>query len=111
MEYSEQRRSKRHAFRLPCTFRLPEGDQAGFITNISSRGFFIQTRCSADSGMQVVVTVQYEPDPAMLITGAVVRARRSPLSMTSLEQPGIGIKIETAPDTYYQLIQDLEQKE
>ncbi|MDP6979205.1 MAG: PilZ domain-containing protein [Myxococcota bacterium] len=111
MKDDEQRQYKRHAWRIPCSFQLPEGDQVGFVTNVSARGFFIQTRCKAEAGSQLVVVIEHEPDPPMLLTGTVVRARRSHRSMSSVEQPGIGVKIDTAPETFYQLILDMEDKE
>ncbi len=111
MNGTEQRQYKRHAFRLPCTFVLPEGEQVGFVTNVSARGFFVQTRCKADAGLQILVTVQHEPDPPMLITGTVVRQRRSHRSMGAMSQPGIGVKIDTAPESFYRIILDLEEKE
>ncbi|MCP5041967.1 MAG: PilZ domain-containing protein [bacterium] len=111
MSESERRQYQRHAWRLPCTFRLPEGEQVGFATNISARGFFVQTRCKAQPGEQIVVTIEHEPDPPMILTGAVVRARRSHRSMSSVEQPGFGFRIDTAPETFYCLVLDLEEKE
>lgn len=110
MEQDEQRQYKRHSFRLPCTFRILQGEQVGFITNLSARGFFIQTRSKADADADIIVQAQTENDPMMIITGTVVRERRSHRSMAAIEQPGIGVKIETAPESFYQLVLEMEEK-
>ena len=111
MKNGEQRQSKRHALRVPCLFRLPSGEQTGFVTNVSTRGFFVETRSQADAGLQIVLTIEHEPDPPMIITGTVIRQRRSRRWMIPVEQPGIGVKIETAPESFYRLVLDIEEKE
>jgi len=111
MSEPERRKFQRHARRLPCSFRLSNEPQVGFITNVSARGFFIQTRCKAQPGEEIIVRAERQPEPPMIITGSVVRSRWSHRSMTAMEQPGFGFKVDTAPESFYQLVFDFEDAE
>lgn len=109
-ERKNQRQYRRHARRLACTYRINGAGQRGFITNISARGFFIQARNHPEAGSEIIVTVEHEPTPPIVVTGTVARARKAHRSMANLEPPGIGIQIDSAPEDYYQLVLDLEEK-
>ena len=106
----EMRQYQRHARRAACSFQSPEGTQRGFITNVSARGFFIQTRNRLEPATEIVVTIENDPDPPMIVTGTVARARSSHRSMSSIDQSGIGVQIDSAPEDYYRLVLELEEK-
>lgn len=110
-EKKDKRRYRRHMRRLSCSYRVGGSEQRGFITNISARGFFIQSRSHAELGAEVVVTIEHEPTPPIIVNGTIARQRKSHRSMSNLEQPGIGVQIDSAPEDYYQLVLDLEKKE
>ncbi|MFT5696783.1 MAG: Tfp pilus assembly protein PilZ [Myxococcota bacterium] len=109
-ETPEQRQYRRHAWRLSCEFSSDTGAQRGFITNVSARGFFIQTRAKLEAGTEVVVVITSESSPPISVTGTVARSRRPHHSMASIEQPGLGVQIASATEDYYQLVLDLEEK-
>ena len=109
-DQDEQRQFRRHAWRLACAFRTSEGDQRGFITNLSARGFFIQTRCRPGAGEEITATVENARSAPFELRGKVVRAQRSHRSMSALDQSGIGVQIDSAPEVYYQLVLEFEER-
>lgn len=110
-EKTEQRQYRRHPRRLACNYRVEGKELRGFITNVSARGFFIQARNHPEPGAEVIVTIEHEPTPPIVVTGTIARLRKTHRSMANIEQPGIGIQIDSAPEDYYQLVLDMEQKE
>lgn|GEM_PF-3446231 len=109
-EKKDQRQYRRHARRLSCGFRVAGSENRGFITNISARGFFIQARNHPEPGGEIVVTIEDKGSDPIVVTGTVARMRKSHPSLSSIVQPGIGILVNTAPESYYQLILEFEQK-
>jgi len=110
-EKKDQRQYRRHTRRLSCGFRVAGRDNRGFITNISARGFFIQARNHPEPGGEVVVTIDEKGSDPIVVTGTVARMRKIHRSMSNIEQPGIGILVNTAPESYYQLVLEFEQKD
>jgi hypothetical protein len=110
-EKKDQRQYRRHNRRLSCCFRVAGSDKRGFITNISARGFFIQARNHPKPGGEVVVTIDDKGSNPIVVTGTVARMRKIHRSMSNIEQPGIGILVNTAPESYYQLVLEFEQKD
>jgi hypothetical protein len=43
----------------------------------------------------------------MAVRATVRRPRRRHQAVTALEQPGVGLEIEAAPDAYYQLLTEI----
>jgi hypothetical protein len=109
-EKKDQRQYRRHTRRLSCGFRVAGRDNRGFITNISARGFFIQARNQPEPGDELVVTIEDKGSDPIVVTGTVARMRKSHPSLSSIVPPGIGILVNTAPESYYQLILEFEQK-
>jgi hypothetical protein len=108
-ENTDKRQYRRHARRLFCSFRVAGSDSRGFITNISARGFFIQARNHPEPGGEVVVTIEGKDSDPIVVTGTVARMRKSHRAMANIVQPGIGILVNTAPESYYQLLLEFEQ--
>lgn len=107
---SNKRQYRRHSRRLSCIYRVEGKDARGFITNISARGFFIQARNHPEPGADVIVTIEHDPTLPIVLTGTIARLRKTHRSMANIEQPGIGVQIDSAPEDYYQLVLDLEQR-
>ncbi len=107
----EQRQYRRHSRRVPCAFRVANEDQRGFVTNVSARGFFVQTRSRLEPGTDLLVTIESDSTSPIVVKGAVARVRKSHRSMSSIDQSGMGIEIESAPEEYYALVLELEEKE
>ena len=82
----------------------------GFVTNVSARGFFIQTRDLVEFGDAVLVTLELDRHMPIVVTGTVARSRPSHRSVSSIDQSGISVRIESAPEDYYQLVLELEEK-
>jgi Tfp pilus assembly protein PilZ len=110
-ESEEQRNYRRHSSRLPCEFLCVGKKERGFITNLSARGFFIQSRTRLAQGEEVIVTIDDVPTPPIVVTALIARAKRVHPSTTAVEQPGIGVQIQSAPEDYYRLVLEIEEKE
>jgi Tfp pilus assembly protein PilZ len=108
---NENRQYNRHSRRIVCLFQLADGKQRAFISNISARGFFIQTRSRPEPGEEIMVTIEGENGDIMFLTGSVARTRRTHRAMSSIDQAGIGIEILSAPEAYYQMVLEFEEKD
>ena len=108
---NEQKRRKfrRHRVRLPAEFRVGGRDYRGFVVDLSASGLFIQSSAGGlESGTDAVVSIRSEP--AMQVIGKITRQRARHRDMATIESPGIGIRIESAPEEYYQLVLTLESE-
>jgi hypothetical protein len=110
-EKTDLRKHRRHSRRLACRYRVEGEERSGFITNVSPCGFFVQSRQQHAAGTEIMVTIENEPMPPIVVLGRVVRQREAHRSVSSIEQSGIGVQIHSAPEDYYQLIFDLGPKE
>jgi len=110
-EKTDLRQYRRHSRRLACLYRVEGEERSGFITNVSPCGFFVQSRQQHTAGTEIMVTIEHEPTPPIVVFGRVVRQREAHRSVSSIEQSGIGVQIHSASEDYYQLIFDLELKE
>ena len=104
----EKREHPRHPYRISCTFRVAGIEYCGFIANVSARGFFIQSNAQPDSGTEVFVTIRSEP--AMEIMGQIVRRRERHPDLATIDLVGVAVQFGSAPEAYYQLVMDLEEK-
>ncbi len=106
MERREGRRIKR---RLTCEFFHGASVHRGIILDLSAAGIFIRTNAVLAPGTEIDIYLAVSvAAPAMTLRGSVVRRRSVPATLTTLIQPGIGVKITEAPREYGLLTQDCE---
>jgi hypothetical protein len=105
---SNKRRYNRHSYRIPCKFRVDGTDYRGFVTNISARGFFIQSNILPTEGGEVLVEIR--TDPPMQIVGSIARRRDRHRELVAVDSAGLGVEVDSAPEAYYQLMMMLEDK-
>ncbi|MCH8889871.1 MAG: PilZ domain-containing protein [Myxococcales bacterium] len=104
MERREGRRIKR---RLTCEFFHGTSAHRGIILDIGPLGIFIRTNAMLSPGAEIDIHLAVSvAAPAMTLRGCVVRRRSVPATLTTVIQPGIGVKILDAPREYGLLTAD-----
>ena len=104
MERRENRRIKR---RLTCEFFYETSVQRGIILDLGPSGIFIRTNALLSPGTEIDIHLAASvAAPTMTLRGCVVRRRSVPAALTTLIQPGIGVKILEAPREYGLLTSD-----
>jgi hypothetical protein len=105
----ENRRFCRYNSRIPCRLRRDGAVQIGFVTDLSASGFFVQTSAQLSPGSKLVLELDIEGTSSLHLDGLVVRTRKSHRAALSVaSQRGVGVKIESAPEEYFQLVLDLQ---
>ncbi len=109
MEKREGRRIKR---RLTCEFFHEASAHRGIILDLSPSGVFIRTNAVLTPGTEIDIFLAASvAAPAMTLRGIVVRRRSVPATLTTVIQPGLGVKILDAPREYGLLTSDCELEE
>ena len=94
----ERRKDRRIKRRLTCEFFHGASSHRGIILDFSPEGVFIRTDAVLSPGTEVDIHLAVSvAAPAMTLRGCVVRRRSAPATLTTLIQPGIGVKILDAP--------------
>jgi len=109
MEKREGRRIKR---RLTCEFFHETSAHRGIILDLSPSGVFIRTNAVLTPGTEIDIFLAASvAAPAMTLRGVVARRRSVPATLTTVIQPGLGVKILDAPREYGLLTSDCELEE
>jgi hypothetical protein len=95
--------------RVSCVIRDGVSKHQGFVTDMSASGVFLQTRGRLSTGKQVVVDLDFDGQ-TMTLTGEITRVRQSNRSAVQVSTGGFGLRIQSAPEAYFQLIMDLHAK-
>jgi hypothetical protein len=84
----------------------------GIILDIGPSGVFIRTNAVLSPGTEIDIHLAVSVSaPAMTLRGFVVRRKSVPATLTTLIQPGIGVKILDAPREFGLLMGDCELDE
>lgn len=106
-ESQNQRTFDRVRQRVPCVIRDNGTEHQGFVTDVSPSGLFLQTRAQVPSGTQLVVELDWNGE-SITVTGSVARIRRSNRSAAVVNTAGFGFQIQSAPESYFQLMVALQ---
>ena len=104
---SEMRRFDRFKGRLPCLFREGGKTHRAFATNLAAGGLFLQTRAKLEPGTRLLLEIERDDQPPLLLTGTIARMQASHPSAVAVTQPGVGFALETAPEEYFDLVMKL----
>lgn len=107
----EKRRFPRHAFRIPCTFRVGGDEGRGFVTDVSAGGLFLQTVTRVEPGLEVLLTLELHEGPPLQLHGVVARTRVGHRSAATVLRPGFGVHLDAAPEAWFQLVLSLCQRD
>ena len=92
---TDKRLSTRKNRRLEVRFGPDEPKRIGFICDITSQGFFIQTAGVCRPGTLLMVAINMGHDQKVTLQGRVRWAKRVPPQMLHrVKKGGMGIKIE-----------------
>ena len=105
----EKRVYVRHGRRLPCVIQVEGERHRGFIANLSASGFYVQSSSKVEPPTPVLVTIEHDGRP-IVVSGQVARRHQSHRAIAAVDRPGLGIQVHSAPESYYQLVLDLEAK-
>jgi Tfp pilus assembly protein PilZ len=91
--------------RLPCRVKVAGSSYAGMVLNVSRGGLFIQTSAGPPPGAGVTVDLDVANRTATVPIGARVVWRRVVAPhLRTLSQGGVGVRIESAPEAYFQFL-------
>jgi hypothetical protein len=108
----EKRANRRIKRRLTCEFFDGATSHRGIILDLSPSGVFIRTNAVLSPGTEIDIHLAASvAAPAMTMLGTVVRRKSVPATLTTLIQPGIGVKILEAPREFGLLTADCELEE
>jgi len=108
----ERRKDQRIKRRLTCEFFHGASSHRGIILDFGPEGIFIRTNAVLSPGTEIDIHLAVSvAAPAMTLRGCVVRRRSVPATLTTLIQPGIGVKILDAPREFGLLTGDCELEE
>ncbi len=106
---NNQRSFDRIRQRVSCVIKDDTTEHLGFVTDVSPSGLFLQTRAKLVPGRQVIVDLGWNGE-LVTLTGVIARVCKSNRSAAMVNASGFGFEIQTAPETYYQMIMDLHPK-
>jgi hypothetical protein len=105
----ERRREPRIKRRLTCEFFHGMTSHRGIILDLGPRGIFIRTNAVLSPGTEIDVHLAASvAAPAMTLRGCVVRRRAVPATLTTVVQPGIGVRLLDVPREFGLLMGDSE---
>ncbi|MBW2576605.1 MAG: PilZ domain-containing protein, partial [Deltaproteobacteria bacterium] len=108
----EQRAGRRIKRRLTCEFFDGARSHRGIILDVGPSGVFIRTNAVLSPGTQIDIHLATSvAAPAMTLLGTVVRRKSVPATLTTLIQPGLGVKIIEAPREFGLLTANCELEE
>ena len=101
----DRRQGRRVKKRIPCEIQVNGQWQPALVLDVSWNGLFVQTRRSIDPGAEIEVRLRLpgRSETIELLT-EVARARRVPARLASVAQAGLGLRIRTAPNAYYEFV-------
>lgn len=108
----KQQRATRIKRRMACTIVSSGERHAGIVLDVSRTGLFVQTGTSMDPGASVVIELAMGVGGQPLqIEAQIARRMRVPQHLTSVARGGIGLRIQRAPEDYFNLVARCERDE
>lgn len=95
---------------MPCKVHAEGRQHNGIVLDLSGSGLFIQTSAKLPPGSQVRIDLSL-PDDEAVMTVEVVRRKQVPAQLLTVAHGGIGVRILSAPESYYQFLQDVQDRE
>ncbi len=92
--------------RIPCQLWVGEREHSALILDLSPSGLFIQTHAKTQRAERLRLQFSYEEAPLELKV-EVVRIKNVPQNLLAAAKGGIGVRIVSAPEEYYELLAGL----
>jgi hypothetical protein len=74
------------------------------ILDVSASGLFIQTSAAHPPGTRVSIDLNLATGGQLVLQGSVARRKMVPARLRSVETGGIGVRLDYAPEEFFQLI-------
>ena len=103
-EYPPSNRRKR---RYPVDWQMADSGCTGFTHDISPTGMFVRSSQVPDVGRTVALKVLLPEGQRLRVRGTVVRAYHAPANLGKFIPNGFGVRLNEAPEEYFQLLADL----
>src|SRR5436309_11033839 len=87
--------------RIPCTLWVGEREHSALILDLSPSGLFVQTHAKTQRSERLRLAFSNE-DVALDLRVEVVRTKTVPQSLLAAAKGGIGVRILSAPEEYYE---------
>ena len=81
----------------------------GFTLDISPTGLFVRTTYIPENGESVTIHLLVRAGKKLRLRGTVVRSYRVPASLRHYVASGFGIRLDEAPEEYFELLASLFQ--
>ncbi len=98
-----QARFDRYRHRVPCDLVLAGGQHRGIVTDFSASGLYVCTNERCDPGASVRI-VLHDENGGLELDACVVREHRTSRHHTTGIPSGLGLRIVSAPERYFQLL-------
>ena len=102
----EKRQFERTRRRVTCELVCEGRRFNGIALDLSPRGLFVKTNATADPGARVRATLRGPGGLIAEVEAVVARKRQVPSRLASVETGGVGLKLESASEAYYRLLED-----
>jgi hypothetical protein len=100
----ERRKTHRSRHRLTCELVLGDRRHPGIVLDVSQTGLFVQTSAAPPPGERVRVRLQPAGGAELELEASIARRYAVPARLASVARGGVGLRIESAPDDYLQLL-------
>ncbi len=101
-----RRVTNRKKRRIPCQLWVGEREHSALVLDLSPSGLFIQTHAKTQRGERLRIHFSHE-DVVLELKVEVVRTKQVPQNLLAATKGGIGVRIVSAPEEYYQLLAGL----
>lgn len=97
------RAAERTKYRVPCTLTIDGRRHKAFVLDFSSTGLFIQTSAKAEPGQRLDLELMLRGKKLWMHV-EVARRKRVPPQLLTVAHGGVGVRILSAPEEFYQLL-------
>lgn len=96
--------------RMPCNIKVGGRRYAGMVLDFSASGLFIQTTAKASPGEQLQLELSLPGEQERMgIDVEVARKKVVPPRLMAVAQGGIGVRILSAPESFYRFAAQAEE--
>jgi len=106
-ENSNKRRFERERQRITCELNVAGKRHVGIVTDLSASGIFVQTSATPPIGSDLRLTIPDACGVQVELIATVRRLTKPHRSVASIERGGLGLRVDSAPEPYYQFLVSL----